>query len=643
MSYLHPTRVHFAGQFRADVSTVNNDDQHFDSGTFTPSDQNYGNDNGWWQPSGTGAWRLCGCAITAAAWDGNFATTSAGDPVVGLPLKNSSDRVDAKIVDLDPDQQMVSMIFGLEVRIADPVSGAVLMTGHFSPAPFMDIWGRGGGDTGAGVFYQSQIVKVVWGDLSKSPALRALQKATLQGMLSMRFMLDGYNMGGAMRGYGRIVGTIGPALAGDPVHFVAGRHLASIAKSPLGNVTCCLDPAGTQLLADFGNALPMDAKGNVSVPGDVIHLAAVKKAAAHLAAADIVDLGPLLGYATAGYYPQTAGIQAFPPTGSLTAAQLQALKTQPLAVVQPDGAGGWNVLAAEATDGIYARADMFVCRINPGENRTPKIMVTRFGLPLAGQTIVATFSDNSIGPNQGGSFPVSTPTTALNLAFSGPTGADGWTTLTITGSDPLWPRQYPDGQVLDGQVYEIDLAVAGAANAGTAFDSNLFISVLLFSGTPVPDAVTWNDDVLPILQLYANLYPRPHGPVINYDPQYPDEPNPMPLLHPVISLTDPNWVASYAARILTALDLPIEHPNHMPVTRDLSAGRRGILRKWMQGVIAGTIPLEPGPVILPGPALEARRAAPRAAAPRGRPPMPDSKTAAMQRIKSGAARKPDAK
>jgi hypothetical protein len=31
MSYLNPTRVHFSGQFRADVSTVNNDDRHFNS------------------------------------------------------------------------------------------------------------------------------------------------------------------------------------------------------------------------------------------------------------------------------------------------------------------------------------------------------------------------------------------------------------------------------------------------------------------------------------------------------------------------------------------------------------------------------------------------------------------------------------
>jgi hypothetical protein len=636
MSYLNPTRVHFAGQFRADVSTVNNDDQHFNSAAFTPSDQDYGGDNGWWQPSGTGAWRLCGCVITAAAWDGKFATTSAEDPVVGLPLKNSSDRVDAKIVDLDPDQQLVSTIFGLEVRIADPVSGAVLMTGQFSPAPFMDIWSRGGeGDTGASVFYQSTLVDVVWGDLSASPALRALQAATIQRQLSMRFMVDSYNMGGDKRGYGRIVGTIGPALAGDPAHFVAGRHLASTGSN-LGNVTCCLDPKATHILADFGNALTNDANGNVPDSGD-IHLVAVKNGAAHLSAADVVDLGSLVGYAAPGYYEQTAGIQAFPPNGSLTAQQLQALQTLPLAAVQSDGAGGWNVLSEEAPDGIYARADMFVCRMNPGESRTLPIQVTQFGQPLAGQTIVATISSKRIGRSQGGSFAVSTPVTALQLQFSGPTGVDGWTSLTITGGDPGRPRRYPGGQYLDGQVYEIDLAVVNAANAGTEFNPWLFISVLLFSETAVPGTVTWNGDVLPILQQYANLYPRPHGPVVNYDPKYPDEPNPTPLLHPVISLTNKDWVGSFAPRILTALGLPIEHPNHMPVTRDLSAGRRGILQKWMQQVIAGSIPLEPGPVIASDAVPEARREAPPAAAARDRPEIPDSKTAAMRRIKSGAA------
>ena len=154
-----------------------------------------------------------------------------------------------------------------------------------------------------------------------------------------------------------------------------------------------MDPEGTHILADFGNALTNNASGNVPNLGD-IRLVAVKSGAAHLAAADIVDLGALVGYDVPDYYPQTAGIQAFPPNGSLTAAQLQALKTRPLAVVQSDGAGGWKVFSEEASDGIYARADMFVCRNNPGESRTVPILVTQFGLPLSGQTVVATISDN---------------------------------------------------------------------------------------------------------------------------------------------------------------------------------------------------------------------------------------------------------
>ena len=166
---------------------------------------------------------------------------------------------------------------------------------------------------------------------------------------------------------------------------------------------------------------------------------------------------------------------------------------------------------------------------------------------------------------------------------------------------------------------------------------------MLFSETAVPATVTWNGDVLPILQQYANLYPRPHGPVVNYDPQYPGEPNPTPLLHPVISLTDKDWVGSFAPQILTALGLPIEHPNHMPVTRDLSAGRRGILQKWMQQVIAGTIPLEPGPVIPPDAALRGQARGATTRCPARQPEMPDNKTAAMHRIKSGAALKRDAK
>src|SRR3712207_8496379 len=39
MSYLNPLRLHFAGQFQASISTVNNDPVHYDNARFKPQYQ----------------------------------------------------------------------------------------------------------------------------------------------------------------------------------------------------------------------------------------------------------------------------------------------------------------------------------------------------------------------------------------------------------------------------------------------------------------------------------------------------------------------------------------------------------------------------------------------------------------------------
>ena len=36
MTYLNPIRLHFAGQFQADPSTVNNEVRHYDTSQFQP-------------------------------------------------------------------------------------------------------------------------------------------------------------------------------------------------------------------------------------------------------------------------------------------------------------------------------------------------------------------------------------------------------------------------------------------------------------------------------------------------------------------------------------------------------------------------------------------------------------------------------
>src|SRR5690349_18586470 len=133
MSYLDTPRLVFAGRFQADPSTVNNDPEHFDSADFRSNYQVSGSgaSNGWWNPRGTGAWRLFGCTVQAVAYeDGTWCDDPSKDPVVGLSVTGADARVEGKLVDLDPEQQMVSEIWGLQVLVQSAATG-VIFRGNF--------------------------------------------------------------------------------------------------------------------------------------------------------------------------------------------------------------------------------------------------------------------------------------------------------------------------------------------------------------------------------------------------------------------------------------------------------------------------------------------------------------------------------
>ena len=169
MSYLNGLRLHFAGKFQTNVSTVNNDAFHFNNAEFKAQYQqmqgpNMSPPNGWFNPQGDGTFRLLGCTITAAHLPTGAVDPS--DPVLSHIVADSDTAVPGKLVDLDPEQQLTSQIFGLSVRIAD-TQGNTLMRGDFEPSAFSDIWDRGlqagGGDTNAGAYWQSVLTNLVVG------------------------------------------------------------------------------------------------------------------------------------------------------------------------------------------------------------------------------------------------------------------------------------------------------------------------------------------------------------------------------------------------------------------------------------------------------------------------------------------------
>jgi hypothetical protein len=555
MSYLSGTRLHFAGAFQAAVSTVNNDPTHFDTKNFDPSWWKFtvGNDaNGWWNPPGDAVWRLIGCEITAA-FVGDDQPVAPTDPIFTCSVADSDGAAPAKLVDLDTEQQMVSTIFGLAVRIAAP-DGETLAGGAFEPAPFTNIWQRcpGRGDGVASAVYQSVLTGVEWPNTAGSAFLEALQAATSDGLLSICFTVDGYRDDHTTSAFttGRIVGTIGPATAAEPHQLLLGRQFVTTNASggfflPAGKLNFCtavVDGDAGTVRIDLGNALPTASSGGRLVDLGPLALTCPS------ATGDVV-LGRVEGYAAPGWYEQTAGVVALP----VDAAQLDHAAEAPLtlASVAPDPTGA---IISEAADGLHVRADQFVFRLEPEDAPIASVYATRFGNLAPGVAIDVALDLDAVAPAPDWP-PTSTPTTALTFDSPITTGPDGIASLTLTGADPGNPRGY-----IDGQIYAVRPVPAGAP-ADAVVNPSDFISVLLFSGWQPDDPITWNGSLQPIFLQFYTLYP---------------------VMARFLDLSDYQSVSANVLPLTLAFGLPIEDPNTMPVTRDLSAAKRAAILSWLQ-------------------------------------------------------------
>jgi hypothetical protein len=205
VSYLERPRFTFSGRFEADVSTVNNNPVNFDDATFLPEYDtpgapvldSQGNDtgrmtNGWWNPTGTATFRLVNCRVTSAQLKSGDCRPS--DPILKMKIGDAADRAPGKIVDLDPMQQMVSTIFGLQMRLIGTEGDENIFTGHFAPAPFTDIWFTRGG--GPGSVYQSILTgnnggPPAWSrSLADSPFLQEFRELAEDRPFSVRFLVD---------------------------------------------------------------------------------------------------------------------------------------------------------------------------------------------------------------------------------------------------------------------------------------------------------------------------------------------------------------------------------------------------------------------------------------------------------------------
>jgi hypothetical protein len=535
MSYLDTPRIHFFGKYFANPSTINNDLSNY---ALKPPLRLS------WNPDGSAFFRFVDCHVTSAMEnDGKVLPAGAGDPITQATVttpQNPPTKV-AKIVDLDPDQQSITQLFGLTVTLALP-GGQGAVTGRMAVAELRDLWFARvafspGGDGGASGIWQSVLTDLQWSGLDHSSLLKQLHDASAE-RLSIKFNCDAYNDNSQSSTFnqGRLAGTIGPYFAGEPAQVIMGRRLLPAPGSPYWPAPFQVSQDNNRLVIDFGNSIPLESSGGV-VAGPSSLTAMILAPAPQ---APIV-ISTSLDVSSQAYAVNTGVCEV-----QLAPEQALALETNPLAI----GAPGYTVpFFQEASDGLYVNVEPFSLRLNPGESGTVTLYANKFGKPFGGLQLPINFDQQQIDQ-------ANSPPAAVSFLTSVATQPSGQALVKISASapEPL-PRRR---SFIGSQVYFLGGAWESLGQISAS--SGAAISVLVFDNPPPIDNPTWVD-VQPVLNQYAVLYPA---------------------MKKIIDLSNYQAVSTNSAEILDVISLPIMDPAHMPVTRDLSASHRTLIQTWIR-------------------------------------------------------------
>lgn len=612
MSYLNAPRLTFFGQFQAAVSTVNNDPTHYNSATFqTPAFQE--RPAGWWNPRGDANWRMLGCQITSATL-ANGEPAPGSDPVLTCSIADSDLTVAGKLVDLDPAQQTVSEIWGLDIRVADH-AGNTLMQSRFEPAPFIDIWTRwpqGSGDGSASAVYQSVLTNIQWGDTTSSRFLTDLRAAASDGLLSIKFNVDAFdaNFKSPTFTLGRIAGSIGPASKAEPHEFVLGRHFMTPGLpnggffTPAAGVNFCVavvDADAGKISLDLGNALATASMGGSFIDIGALSLACVTADASGNAIYN--GLGKI-DYLAQDWYRNTAGVVSLPPDRKLTADELGMIGANPLAILVTGADNKPAPAISESPLGLYLRADGFVYRLAAGDSATIQLYATEYGEPYPHATVFAFVDSTMIG----GGPAVGVPVDTLQFSPALRTDADGRAVLTVTGRDPGNPRGY-----IDGQVFGVRVVLADTLPPAVQYPFNQweFVSLLVWDEF-VANPPVWDGCLQPVFQQYANLYP---------------------IMQRFVDLSSYDSICENLIPLRDSFLLGLEDPNSMPVTRDLSPSKRRAIETWLTNLKDGK-PLKSVPEPQPAAAAAVARVAPAVIEELPAETPGGGKLAALQRVRA---------
>jgi hypothetical protein len=535
MSYLDVPRIHFAGKFFSNPSTVDNTPTNYDPANKIKPE---------WNPLGFHHFRLEACKITAAVLDarGALKIAPADDSIIGGSVELSSSLpAPPKLVDLDTEWQSSSQIWGMKLAISN---GTDAIEGSLDTATLRDLWfarvpGAAGLAAPSGSF-QSILRDLKYGPSAAPGSSTVLNQFIGAGMLAIRFICYVYD---TTSNTGKVVGTIGVA---DPAasQFLNARRLEPAAAvipgfgpriyvgNPYGPAPFKLDEARKRLIIDLGNSIP-----ETSVAGARASKGDMKVLVTPTGKPDIT-IGTL-DY-TQAHYEITAGVEELP----VTDAQIAVLKNSPVKITLDKPAT--QVILSERPAGSNLEAAETVLRMDPGDTATIDLFGTQFGQPKSGQLVSARVTT---GGNR----------TAAGLAFTvlggGKTDAKGKVQIKFTASDPGKVRA---ASKIDGQLYFVEVDW-GTTKKGVAPDWRGRILVKVFDTHAAVAKPKWAD-VQDIFQEYARMYPG---------------------MKAILDLASQVVVQGSKDRIKATLSYSITDPRYMPISRDLSRDKKDLILRWI--------------------------------------------------------------
>lgn len=644
MSYLDLPRLHFSGLFYTGPSTINNTTQNYIPSTDLEDAPNQYDPNvAGWNPTGVAQWWLEECSVLSAVGTaGNEITSSTDDPVIGASVLSPSPTTPmsdgatgfydiAKMVDLDPDQQGRSALYGVRISVTLP-NGAGFQ-GLLTVAELRQLNGRIAGaqsSYGAVGNWMGTLQDVVWsGDIAASSMLSALRTNATEG-LAVKLTVDLHQnnqanvfTAGDLFCYGRVLGSIGPALAGELSQVVPGRCVqtypppapptppqppaavvaeasassarllqgrdlvvsklaatpvaaeAAIAAQPPApwNPAFCVirsNPPGAFLHIDIGGCTLLQSTGS----GQTFHSDGT------FVVSDGIEVG-VMNPASQQFTPLTNGALSLtgryvPLTSpskncvevnnsgvftiTLTASDVTLAAATPIAI-----AVNGTVVAAEFSSGYWIDVDVASQRLQcGGTNGETQIMVRQWGQPVVG--VAPPLSAWWVQLFQwilvGGQWtnpPTLPVSNDLALSFT-TTDSNGLASVTTTID--VADMTLPAIRVpLDSYMYYVSMTDPDGNAIGDGAGGGVSLSVLLWNPYQAPTNPTWAD-VGPVMASYARLYPG---------------------MKSILDIGDPTTVSGYAPVILARMKASISDPAFMPVTRDLSPTKTQMVLQWLAG------------------------------------------------------------